>query len=92
MTMLISNIQVVLLHYINAITTLCLYNDEMDGSSRIQTEFVHINNVRPSWKTCMHTPHAQHKTIHPTIMYGTFSLTSLLTCSRKYKETQKSIL
>ncbi len=61
--MLISNIQAVLLHYIDAITTLCLYCDDMDGSFRVQTEFMHINNVPPSWKTCMHTPHVQHKTI-----------------------------
>ncbi len=61
--MLISNIHVVLLHHINVITTSCLYYDDMDGSFRVQTEFMHIKYVPPSWKTCMHTPHAQHKTI-----------------------------
>jgi hypothetical protein len=45
MTMLISDIQVVLLHYTNAITTLCLYCDDMDGLFRVQTKFMHINNV-----------------------------------------------
>jgi hypothetical protein len=63
MTMLISHIWIVLLHYINAITIditffnhLCLHCVDCDGSFKASAKFMYINNVPPSWrKMYIHT-------------------------------------
>jgi hypothetical protein len=39
-----------------------MHCDDCDGSFRTHIEFMHINNIPPSWKrTYMHTPHIPQK-------------------------------
>jgi hypothetical protein len=75
MTVLISYILIVLLHYINTITInitlcnhLCLHYSNCDGSFRTRIEFLHISSISPSWKkTYMHTHHFHKKILKPIV-------------------------